>query len=423
MNNKISKFFKSFVMWFAIFYLLMLGYQKFFAPEKEVETANNSTGNVTFSLADDSVVMGNLAVFEIKNDRDTALEFKSPCDGSPETLRVFRVVNGQDIPVSNFENCGEKVVDAFTVEPGKTMQFSLRDWNNEIFSEAGTYQTKISLHPKKGDLLTLESERFEFRDAGSFRQLFRSLISRPLFNLLVFFTQKFPGHSFGWAIVALTLLVRALLFLPNQKAMRSQRQLQKLQPKIAELREKHKGNQQMIAMKTMEMYKANKVSPMSSCLPMLFQLPILLGLYYIVRDGLSPHLSYLLYDMQTHVDLSIVNTQFFGLNLGMRNRIVLPIIVGVAQWIAIRMSLVSAKKRNLKEKTVAKKSTTKDPMGQMEGMNKMMQWVMPAMILFFAGSLPAAVGIYWLTSTLFGIAQQKLVNWQLDRPKVTVKKS
>ena len=347
MNSKVSKFFKSFVIWFAVFYLVMLGYQKFFG-EPPLPESGTENGAVVASVVKAPVVIGNMTIFEIENNSDQPLNFDSPCGENSSTLQIFRHVNGQKLLISDFENCGEKIVDEFTVQPGKKMQFGLRDFNLEIFAEPGAYSAEIELQPRGGEPEILETGTFELKEAGAFRRLFRALISRPLFNLLVFFTQKFPSHSFGWAIVVLTLIVRALLFLPNQKAMKSQRQLQKLQPKIAELREKFKGNQQMIAMKTMEMYKTHKVSPMSSCLPMMFQLPILLGLYYIVRDGLSPHLSYLLYSMQENVDLLIVNPHFFGLDLGVRDIFVLPIIVGVAQWIAIRMSLVSAKKRTSK---------------------------------------------------------------------------
>jgi len=60
---------------------------------------------------------------------------------------------------------------------------------------------------------------------------------------------------------------------------------------------------------------------------------------------------------------------------------------------------------------------------QMQQMQRMMVWVMPLMIGFFTATFPAGVGIYWLTSTIFGIGQQKFVNWQLDKPKVKRKES
>ena len=123
--------------------------------------------------------------------------------------------------------------------------------------------------------------------------------------------------------------------------------------------------------------------------------------------------------MQGGFDLSIVDSVFFGLNLDLPGPILLAIAVGAAQWGAVKLSLV-AKKR--KEKKSDKPVVKKEGMGgQMEQMNKVMLWVMPAMIAFFATSFPAGVSIYWLTSTVFGIFQQKLVNYQLDKPQVVKK--
>ncbi len=195
--------------------------------------------------------------------------------------------------------------------------------------------------------------------------------------------------------------------------MKSQRRMQQLQPKLDELRKKYGKDQQQMAAKTMELYKTHKVSPMSSCWPMLIQLPIMLGVYWIVRDGLSPHLSYLLYSFNENVNLLHFNEMFLGLDLTRRNLIALPIIVAVAQWGAVKLSMVRAKKRS--------QDTGAKTMGQMEQMNKMMLWVMPAMMGFFTATFPAAVGIYWLTSTIFSIGQQWFVNRQLDRPGVVKK--
>ena len=151
-------------------------------------------------------------------------------------------------------------------------------------------------------------------------------------------------------------------------------------------------------------------------------MPFLIGIYLVVKDGLSPHLSHLLYGFHADVDLSIVDTQFFGLDLEVPDIFVLPILVAVAQFIAIKLSLLAAKKNQV-EKTLEKKKSKKvddapDMMEQMEQMQKMMLWLLPLIIGFFTATFPAAVGIYWLTSTVFGIGQQKLVNWQLDRPQV-----
>ncbi len=420
MNEKTSKFFKSFLIWFAVFYLVLLGIEKFWG-KKEVETKNPENAQIVLQRVKKSVVIGNLVLFEVENKLDKAITFISPCD-NPENLKVLRLVNNQAVNVSGdtFNHCNGKRIAPFSLEPGATYQFSLKDFNLDLFSEEGKYQIEMAFQSGE-DTTVVTSDEVKLSNAGAFRLLFRAIVSKPLFNLLVFLTKILPSHSFGWAIVIMTLIVRLALFLPNQKAMKSQRELQKLQPKLADLKAKHKGNQQMIAMETMKLYKTHKINPMSSCLPMLFQMPFLIGIYYIVREGLSPHLDYLLYNVQGGFDLSVVDSIFFGLNLNLPGPILLALAVGVAQWGAVKLSLV-AKKR--KEKNSDKPVVKQEGMGgQMEQMNKVMLWVMPAMIAFFATSFPAGVSIYWLTSTVFGIFQQKLVNYQLDKPQVVRKES
>jgi len=176
-------------------------------------------------------------------------------------------------------------------------------------------------------------------------------------------------------------------------------------------------------MATMALYKKHKINPMSSCLPILLQMPFLLGIYFVVRDGITPHFAQKLYGFQSDFDLSVVDNSFFGLDLSVPDMFVLPVIVGVAQFFAMKLAIIHTKKKA--DKNPVKKDPKKGPdmADQMQQMQKMMLYVFPFMIAFFTATFPAGVGIYWLTSTLFGIAQQRFVNWQLDRPKVKRKES
>ncbi len=416
--KKFKDFIKSFLIWFAIFYLVILGIEKFFGKKDQVNLPNDS--QVIITPVKKSIVIGNLVTFKIENKLNEKIIFPSPCE-NPGSLKVIRLANDQQFNISEnaFEDCNGKSVPSFELEPDSKITFGLRDFNLDLFSESGSYQLEMNFEREEA-LEKVLSLPVELKKTGVFRQLFRAVISKPLFNILVFLTNKLPGHPFGWAIIILTILVRIALFLPNQKSMRSQREMQKLQPKLEELKQKYGKNQQMMAMKTMELYKTHKINPMGSCLPLMFQMPFLLGIYYIIREGLSPHLNYLLYSFQHGVDLSVVNTSFMGLNLGINGPIVLAVLVGATQWVAIKLSFISAKKRA--DKTSDKPAVKKaGPAGQMQQMNKIMLWMMPVMIAMFVTSFPAGVGIYWLTSTVFGIFQQKLVNWQLDQPQVVRK--
>jgi YidC/Oxa1 family membrane protein insertase len=409
MNQKFTGFLKTFLIWFALFYLIFWGLQMIMGDlEKKPEDNSNP---VTLVPVDKSPVMGHLAKFALKNNTEKNIAIIG-CDvGIP--INFSRVINGQNIGLLPEEKCITSEIK--TVMAGTSEDISFPEKNSQIFTEEGKY--KLTLKIKSEDteeIQTIESEPIVFSQPGMFRQLFRALVTKPLFNILVALMHYFPGHSLGWAIVLLTLLVRLALFLPNQKAMKSQRKLQKLQPKIEEIRKKHGKNQQAMAMKTMELYRTHKINPMSSCLPILIQMPFLIGIYFVVQGGLSEHLRFLLYSFNTNIDLKLVDPVFFGMNLEAPNIWVLPILVGLAQWAALKLAFIKSSTSSLP--TVPQEGMA----AQMQQMQKMMVWVFPIMIAVFTFTFPAGVGVYWLVSTLFGIGQQQLVNWQLDRnPEVT----
>src|SRR3990167_1813318 len=101
--------------------------------------------------------------------------------------------------------------------------------------------------------------------------MFNTLLYDPLFNALFSIYNFIPwtGLELGLAIIALTLLIKILLFVPSLSSIKQQRALQETQPKIAEIRKKYKDNQEEMAKQLMKLYKENKVNPLSSCLPLL----------------------------------------------------------------------------------------------------------------------------------------------------------
>lgn len=418
MNKNITSFFKSLVLWFCVFYLVFSAYQWWFAPETEAPV---TAGQLSVELVDKTPVAGQLVQFRFKNETDQAWSWEHFCDNNA-SLELLALVASKEVSV-NKPDCGNYSPAVLSVPANSTVVYNLPEFNTELFNTPSNYRMAWAMTGNEEEQ-TLTTGEFEIKEAGWLRKGFRFLITQPLFNGLVFFIEKLPTHSLGWSIILLTLIVRILLFYPNQKAMRSQRKLQKLQTHIKALRKKHKDNQQALAMETMALYKKHKINPMSSCLPMLLQMPFLIGIYLVVKDGLSPHLSHLLYPFHANVDLSIVDANFMGLNLEIPNIWVLPVLVAAAQFTAIKLSLAAAKKQQpakaveVKKGKKDKKEKEPDMGEQMEQMQKMMLWMLPLMIGFFTATFPAAVGIYWLTSTVFGIGQQKLVNWQLDKPQV-----
>lgn len=226
----------------------------------------------------------------------------------------------------------------------------------------------------------------------------RTLIYIPLYNLLVLFVWISPSHSVAFAIICLTILVRLALLPTSLKAARAQVKLQMLQPEINKLRAEITDQQEQ-AKAIMDVYKREEASPFGSCLPLLVQIPIIFILYRLFlninKNGLNVDN---LYSFIPHV--SNLNFNFFGLDLAKPELWVIPILAGVTQFILSKMTMPTA-------------PATTEPGAAPDAMqmaNKQMVFLFPLMTLFISRSLPAGLGLYWITTTLFGIAQQYYVN-------------
>lgn len=217
--------------------------------------------------------------------------------------------------------------------------------------------------------------------------LYNLLIYHPLLNLLVFFYNILPGHDVGIVIILLTLLIRVLLAPSTGKSLRSQKAMSALQPKLTELREKHKNDKEGQAKAMMELYKEHKISPLSSCLPLLIQLPILIALYQVFNNGLKGSLSGL-YSFVTNP--GHLNPKFLGLIDLSQPSLPFAILAGLAQFWQSRM---------LMKANPSTDSTTK-------AMTMQTTYVLPFISVVIALKLPAGLPLYWVITTLFGIAQQ-----------------
>src|SRR3989338_65550 len=112
-------------------------------------------------------------------------------------------------------------------------------------------------------------------------ELFNTILVQPLFNLLVFFYNLIPGHDLGMAIIVLTVVIKLVLYPLSRQSIRSQKALKDLQPKMDALKKQYKDNKEKQAKAMMELYKTEKVNPLSSCLPLLIQLPFLIAVFHV----------------------------------------------------------------------------------------------------------------------------------------------
>lgn len=229
-------------------------------------------------------------------------------------------------------------------------------------------------------------------------EVFHLVLTQPLFNILVFFYNTISFGDFGVAIVLLTILIRLFLWPFSQKAIKAQKNLQDLQPKIKEVQQKYKDNKEEQAQALLGLYKENKVNPMGGCLPILIQLPILFALYRVFLNGLKPEYLENLYSFVSNPGM--INPLFLGfIDLSQRS-ILLALIAGALQFFQSKMilpkvSLEGAPKRS------------DEMITQM--ISKQTMYFLPIMTVIISWRLPAGLPLYWALTTLFTIAQQFVI--------------
>lgn len=243
------------------------------------------------------------------------------------------------------------------------------------------------------------------------RAFFQAILYKPLYNLLIALVAILPGNDMGLAIIAITIIIRLILHPFSQSAFRSQRAIQRMQPKLRELKEKHKGDQQAFGTASMQMYKDNKVNPASSCLPLLLQLPILLALYWVLRAGMNGVDTSLLYSFTPIPDhVSAIAFGFLDLH---KPSWVIAILAGAAQYVQAKM---------IQTPPPAIKTEGSKDEAMMSMMNKQMLYLMPVLTIFIGWSLPAGLTIYWFLATLLTVGQQWYIFRKLDREEEAAKK-
>jgi len=353
--------------------------------------------------------MDDLVHVKLQNNTSAPIEIENDCPREP--LDVYNYNNGdwQQLEVSPKIDCDN--TDPYVIQPGEQLDVQYTNWNHALFGNIGRYKIAVDV-VIDGESKTFESNEFTVGGKSAWGYMWGTFFYQPIYNALIYIVSMTPGYNLGIAIIILTILLRLILFLPSQKGLESQRKLQDLQPRIKKLQEKYKNDQQKLATETFALYKEYKVNPMGSCLPLLIQLPILIGLFYVIQTGLNPDNVHLLYAPLQGFDLSLIDSNFFGLlDLQMREVFVLPLIVAALQFGQMKLSFAKKGKKQENEKKKLSKKGDKPAAGaEMQKASEMMVYILPAMIALFTASVPSGVGLYWGTSTIFGILQQLYVN-------------
>jgi len=213
----------------------------------------------------------------------------------------------------------------------------------------------------------------------------------PIFDLLLFLFRTIG--NFGVAIIALTLIVRGILFPIAQKQFQSMAAMRKLQPKMKALQERFKDDKQRQQQEILKLYQEEKINPAAGCLPILLQIPIFYALYKVLMLAVEMrHQPFILWIKDLSAPDPMTPINLFGLldftPPGFLMLGVLPILLGITMWLQFKLN-----------------PQQMDPMQQQ--IFSIMPWVMMVAMAPFAAGLQ----LYWVTSNILTILQQ----WWLYR--------
>ncbi|MCF6236184.1 MAG: membrane protein insertase YidC [Gammaproteobacteria bacterium] len=237
-----------------------------------------------------------------------------------------------------------------------------------VAGDQATFKTELFVGPKlQGKMEELAPGLELTVDYGML-----TILAKPLFILLDFIHQ-FVGN-WGWSIVVVTLLIKLAFFPLSAKSYRSMANMRRLQPRMATLKERYADDRAGMAKATMELYKKEKINPVSGCLPMLLQIPVFIALYWVLLESVELRQA----DFMLWItDLSSKDPYF-----------ILPLLMGASMFVQHKLNPAPT-----------------DPM------QAKLMMMMPFIFTIFFAFFPAGLVLYWVTNNLISISQQ----WYITR--------
>ena len=206
------------------------------------------------------------------------------------------------------------------------------------------------------------------------------LFAKPIGSLLAWIYGMV--NNYGLSIIILTLLVRLIILPLYARQIKYQLKMTDLQPKLKEIQEKYANDRQTLSEKTLELYRQEGVSPSSGCLPLLIQMPIIMGLFALLRSPLTY--------MTAPQMIAAVHESFLWVkDLCQPDSWILPLIAGLSTYLTYTVGAMG-------------NTSGGDPTG---AMNKMMQYFFPIFIFLMGRSFPACLALYWAVGNMFMIFQ------------------
>ncbi len=243
------------------------------------------------------------------------------------------------------------------------------------------YEYTVFFGPKQ--LATLKAADHDLAKIVNFGWF--DIMAKPTLYLLNFLDRYV--HNYGWAIILVTIIIKLLFWPISHKGMKSMKTMQKIQPKMAKLREKYKDDQQRLNQEMMKLYQTYKINPLGGCLPMLLQIPVFFALYKVLLQTIElRHAPFMLWI----TDLSAPDRLMIGFHIPYLGGIpVLTLLMGASMFLQQKMTPTSA------DPTQAK-----------------MMLFLPVVFTFMFLNFASGLVLYWFLNNLLSILQQYIINRQ-----------
>jgi len=257
----------------------------------------------------------------------------------------------------------------FAKDPRGQIVVSMEGPKNAIPSgQAGVFNYTLFVGPKEFNRLKAEDVGLEAAiNVGSWMKW----LAFP-FLILMQFLYQYVGN-YGWVIIIITILTKIIFWPLGNKSYKSMKEMQKVQPKLTEIKERYKDDKQKMNAAVMELYKSHKINPLGGCLPVVIQIPVFIALYQLLSYAIELRHAPFFWWIQ---DLSAKDPYY-----------ITPIIMGATMLIQQKMS---------------------PPMG--DPMQQKMMLLMPVVFTFLFLNFPAGLVIYWLVNNVLSIGQQYYIN-------------
>ena len=206
---------------------------------------------------------------------------------------------------------------------------------------------------------------------------FLANIVQQVMTVLYSFTESMGIPNLGLAIVLMTIIIKLIMYPLTQKQIQSTKAMMEIQPKMKALQEKYKDDKQRLNMELANLYKSEGVNPLAGCLPLVIQMPIMIGIFYGIRD----------YDYAAHPE--IVTSFLWLKDISLADpTYILPVLSALTTYIQTKQTM---------------------PAGG-GAQNKMMAYFMPLFIGYISLTFPAGLVLYWVVMNIMQIAQQSIMN-------------